>query len=114
MFFLNLIASDNTDIYWTSPQEGTLTLSINTGLSMSDVYLAVTLINNLHLVGLQEHVDHPRRSVAPVHQQVPVVPDAGRVVPWGEPEPADVVDAGLHQPVHVLGGGHEARLRGPD
>lgn len=62
-------------------------------------------------VRLQEHVDHPGRSVAPVHQQVPVVPDAGRVVSGGEPEAADVVDAGLHQPVHVLLRADEAGLR---
>lgn len=63
-----------------------------------------------YLIGLQEHVDHARRAVAPVHQQVPVVPDAGRVVARGELEAADVVDAGLHQPVHVLLHADEAWL----
>lgn len=49
--------------------------------------------------------------MAPVHQQVPVIPDAGRVVSCGELEAADVVDAGLHQPVDVLLHADEARLR---
>lgn len=63
-------------------------------------------------VSLQEHVDHPRGSVAPVHQQVSVVPDAGRVVPRGELEATDVVDAGLHQPVDMLLHADEAWLGG--
>lgn len=37
-----------------------------------------------------------------MHQQVALVPDAGRVVPRGQPEAADVVHAGLHQPVDVF------------
>lgn len=49
-----------------------------------------------------------------MHQQVSIVPDAGRVVARGELEAADVVDAGLHQPVHVLLGGDEAWLRRKD
>lgn len=49
-----------------------------------------------------------------MHQQVSVVPDTGWVVSGGELEAADVVDAGLHQPVHVLLHADEARLRGRD
>lgn len=64
-----------------------------------------------HPVGLQQHVDHTRRAVAPVHQQVPLVPDARRVVPRREFEAAHVVDAGLHQPVNVLLGANKAWLR---
>lgn len=65
-------------------------------------------------VCLQEHVDHSWGSVAPVHQQVSVVPDTGRVVSCGELETTDVVHAGLHQPVYILLHTDEARLRGRD
>lgn len=64
-----------------------------------------------HPVGLQQHVDHTRRAVAPVHQQVPLVPHARRVVPRWEFEAAHVVDAGLHQPVDVLLSADKAWLR---
>lgn len=65
---------------------------------------------SVYPVCLQQHVDHPRGSMAPVHQQVSVIPDAGRVVSRGEFETTDVVDAGLHQPVHMLLHTHEAWL----
>lgn len=70
------------------------------------------IIHGVYPVCLQEHVHHPWGSVAPVHQQVPVVPYTGRVVSRGELEAADVVDAGLHQPVNVLLHADEARLLG--
>lgn len=36
---------------------------------------------DMNLVGLQEHVDDAWGSVAPVHQKVSIIPDAGGVVP---------------------------------
>lgn len=64
-----------------------------------------------HPVGLQQHVDHTRRAVAPVHQQVPLVPDARRVVARSKFEATHVVDAGLHQSVDVLLGANKSWLR---
>lgn len=52
--------------------------------------------------------------MAPVHQQVPLVPDAWRVVPGREFEATHVVDAGLHQSVNVLLGANKAGLQGAE
>lgn len=66
---------------------------------------------SIHLMCLQEHVDDARGSVAPVHQQVPTISHARRVVPRGELEMTDVVDAGLDHPANVLLSRNKARLR---
>lgn len=67
-----------------------------------------------YLVGLQQHVDNAWGSMTPVHQQVPVVPYAGRVVPSGKAESTDVVHAGPHQSVDPLIPRHIAWLQGTE
>lgn len=71
-----------------------------------------TIFEDAHPIGLQQHEDHTWRAVAPVHQQVPLVPDAWRVVPGREFKATHVVDAGLHQSVNVLLSANKAGLQG--
>lgn len=55
--------------------------------------------NSQYLIGLEEHVDDPRGTVAPVDQQIPRVTHTGRVIAGRELQLADVVYTRLDQAV---------------
>ena len=64
-------------------------------------YLFLKRERSQHLVGLDEHVDYPRGTVAPVDQQVASVAHTGGEIARRELQLADIVYAGLHQAVQL-------------
>lgn len=69
--------------------------------NLRGVVITVCLGMATHLIGLKEHVDNTRCTMAPVDKQVSVVFNTGRVIARGELQLADIIHAWLDQVIQV-------------